>query len=119
MKIAICSLGFSEFSVMSKTLGKCMSFIIYDYETGSFSRLENTAKNETKASGPIAIRQLKKLGIDAIITWNIGRNAFNQAVISGIPVYQVSEGEVVNTAIIKFKNNQLLKIENYDEIAIH
>lgn len=119
MKIALSSSGFSEFSVISSSLGKCPNFIVYDYDTKEFESLENVSRKEDKSNGPKAIRYLKENGIDALITWHIGHNAYNQAVLSKLPVYLCAQGEIIRDVIYKYYNNELELIESLDSINSH
>lgn len=119
MKIAISSSGFSEYSIISSSLGKCPNFIVYDFDTKEFECIENKARIEDKSNGPKAIRFLKEAGIDALITWHIGINAYNQSVISELPVYMCNQGEVIRDALYQYFNNELSLIESPDSINSH
>jgi len=119
MKIALSSAGFSEYSLVSSSLGKCPNFIIYDYETKKFELLENIVRHEDKSNGPKAIRYLKEQGIDALITWHIGLNAYNQAQISKIPVYLCTQGEIIRDAVYKYYNKELMFLESEELINGH
>jgi len=119
MKIALSSAGFSEYSAISSSLGKCPNFIIYDFETKSFDSLENVCRLEDKSTGPKAIKMLKSNGIDHLITWHIGHNAYNQAQLSGVEVYLCQEGEIVRDALYKYFNNELSLLESLDSINNH
>jgi len=115
MKIAICSAGLSEFSITSIKLGKCPNFVIYNHEDLSFTTVENKSRLDEHQNGPNAVRELKKLGVEAIITTNIGKNAFNQARIMNIPVFKSDEGEIVRDVIYKYFKNELIQLEQFNK----
>ena len=119
MKIALSSAGFSEYSLLSPSLGKCPNFLIYDTETKSYECFENKARLEDKSNGPKAIRNLVSNGVDHLITYHIGRNAFNEAKLSGLPVFMSPQGEVVNNALKKYFNNELKELNIFDELETH
>ena len=115
MKIAICSAGLSEYSITSIKLGKCPNFVIYDHEDLSFTTVENISRLDVSQNGPNAVRALKKLGVDVIITTYIGKNAFQQAKIMNIPVYKGDEGEIVRDVIYKYFRNELVELEFFNK----
>ena len=119
MKIALSSSGFSEYSLISSSLGKCPNFIIYDHEAKTFECLENLARKEDKSNGPKAIKFLLDNGIDTLITWHIGNNAYNQAAISGLEVYMCNQGEIIRDVLYKYYNNELKLLESADSINSH
>lgn len=115
MKIAICSAGLSEFSITSMKLGKCPNFVIYNHEDLSFTTVENKSRLSEQQNGPKAIRELKSLGVEAIITTNIGKNAFQQAKIMNIAVYKCDEGDIVREVIYKYFQNALLLLDQFNK----
>lgn len=116
LKIALSSAGYSEYSLISSSLGKCPTFIVYDHDTKTFECLENHARKEDKSNGPKAIRYLKEEGIDALITWHIGDNAYNQSILSGLPIYLCNQGEIIRDVIYKYFNNEIPLLENAETI---
>lgn len=119
MKIAISAAGYSEYSSVSSSLGKCPNFIIYDFKTKQFDSLENVARKEDKSNGPKAVKYLIQNGVDVLITWHIGLNAYNQAQLSGLQVYLCQQGEKVKDVIYKYFDNELELLDSEKEINSH
>lgn len=114
MRIALSSAGFSEFSAISSSLGKCPTFLVYDFESHTYECIENKARLEEKSNGPKAIQFLKDKNVDGLITFHIGRNAFNEAKISNFPIYICNQGEIIKNALNQYVNNGLFQLESYD-----
>jgi predicted Fe-Mo cluster-binding NifX family protein len=119
MKIAFASSGFSEYSYLSQSLGECPNFIIYDLNDKTFGSIENRYRNSDKSKGPKAIRMLKEYQVDAVITYHIGRNAFNEAKLGGINVYLSPELDMITNVLNKYLSKELQLVESFDLLENH
>ena len=110
MKIAVSSTGKTTDSLLDMRFGRCEYFIIQDTESGEIKILENEGQSSSGAAGIAASNQLIDENIDAIITGNLGPNAFELIEKSEIKAYKCAN-VTVNSALTKYKNNELEEIK--------
>lgn len=85
--------------------GRCQNFIIADTDNLTFEVITNDAVNEAHGAGLRAAQTLINKGVSAVISGNIGPNAFDVFKRSNITMYMFSG--TINDAIKAFKNNSL------------
>lgn len=96
MKVAVTSTGNSLESDISPVFGRCPYFIIADIENGEIKgelTKENPARNVAGA-GNKAAEFIANNKVDALISGEVGANAFNILRKSGIKVYKLQSGLV-------------------------
>ncbi|NPV50965.1 MAG: NifB/NifX family molybdenum-iron cluster-binding protein [Candidatus Methanofastidiosum sp.] len=108
MKVAISSTGTEIDSEVDQRFGRCNYFLIVDVETNSFEVFRNSSASAPNGAGIEAAKNLAKKGIKAIISGNIGPNAFQVLDAEGIDVVQEFKG-TVNEAIKNFKEGNYSK----------
>ena len=96
MKIAITSQGNDLESEMDQRFGRCQYFILVDSETMEFSAIENKAAMERGGAGPQAAKAILDMGAEALVTGNIGPNAYMALFASGIKGFVGASGTVKN-----------------------
>lgn len=103
MKIAVSATGKEKSDLLDSRFGRCSYFQIYDNETKDIKVIENSGKSASGGAGIAAAQQLVDEGVEVIISWKIGPNAF----------------EVFSKANIKMINSETVSIEealkNYEE----
>ena len=105
MKIAISSSGKDLESLIDPRFGRCPYFIIVDTDTLSYELLTNPTVGALHGAGIQAAQLIASKGVDAILTGNIGPNAFNALSELGIDVYTQASGKIKD-AIEKFKRGE-------------
>jgi predicted Fe-Mo cluster-binding NifX family protein len=106
MKLVISSTGKNMDDPIDPRFGRCSYYIAYDTEKGTFEAVENKSRNATGGAGIQASQAAADLGADAVITTNIGPNAFRVLETAGIKVYSGVTG-TVRQAVEDFKNGSL------------
>lgn len=110
MNIAISSTGKTLDSTLDVRFGRCEYFVIYNSEDGNFKALENAGQLSSGGAGIAAAQQIIDEKVDAIITGNLGPNAYELINRSGIKVY--SCGSIpVKTAIEKCQSGDLAELK--------
>jgi len=107
MKVAITSQGMDMNSAVDLRFGRAKCFIVVDTETGEFSAHDNTQNlNAVQGAGIQAGRNVVDLGVEALITGNVGPKAFTTLQAGGVQIYVGAVGTVTE-ALEKFKAGEL------------
>jgi predicted Fe-Mo cluster-binding NifX family protein len=107
MKIAVTSQGPDLNSRVDPRFGRATTFIVLDTETGEFSAHDNTRNaNAAQGAGIQAGRAVVDLGVEAVITGNVGPKAFATLQAARVQVYPGASG-TVEEAVEEFKAGQL------------
>lgn len=109
-KIAICSTGDTQSSLMDGRMGRCAYFIIYDTEQAVFSAIRNTGIDAAHGAGTGSVQVLLKQQVGIIIANRVGPKAFTAIQQGGIKIYACTEGTTVEVALQKYQNGDLKEI---------
>lgn len=110
MKIAISAEGKNKENLLDRRFGRCDYFLIYDTETGEFKAIGNNGVSSGGGAGIAAASQLIEENVSAIITGNLGPNAFELVEKAGIKAYSC-EVLPVFRVVEMFQKNQLSEIK--------
>lgn len=106
MKIAISSTGQRLESDIDPRFGRCKYFLVVDTDTEEFEVFSNESAEVMGGAGIKAARFVADLNVKAILTGNIGPNAFDTLNAAGIEILTGIEG-TVNGAIEDYKEGKL------------
>lgn len=106
MIVAISSTGTSLESKVDPRFGRCPFFIIYDTDNDSFEHVENQARQAMGGAGIQTGQMIANRGVKAVITGNVGPNAFKVLSTAGVKVYSGISGKV-SDAVQKLKAGEL------------
>ena len=107
MKVAITSQGPDMNSAVDPRFGRAKYFVVVDTETGEFSAHDNTQNlNAVQGAGIQAGRTVVVLGVEAVITGNVGPKAFSSLQAGGVNIY-MGAAETVADALGKLKGGEL------------
>lgn len=106
MKIGVTSTGENLDSEIDQRFGRCKYFIIVETESMEFETISNENAMTAGGAGIQAAQTIAKKGVQAVITGNVGPNAFQTLSAAGIRVYTNVIGSV-REAIDKCKNGAL------------
>jgi predicted Fe-Mo cluster-binding NifX family protein len=116
MKIAVSSTGTKIADQMDERFGRCSYFIVVDATDNFYSdvtAVPNQGALQGHGAGLKAAAQLGELKIEAIITGNLGPNAFQALAQMGIKAYQASGP--VQQALDDFLAGKLAQISTNQE----
>ena len=102
MKILIAAQGSDLNAKIDKRFGHSKYFIIFDTQNASYKSIPNAVEGDVGVGLDVIVRE----GVEAIITGNIGPNAFERLKEMGIPVY-VARGITVKEALEKIARGEL------------
>ncbi|MBT4483898.1 MAG: NifB/NifX family molybdenum-iron cluster-binding protein [Candidatus Latescibacteria bacterium] len=111
MKIAASSQGKELSSMVDPRFGRAQYFIVVDTETGEYTSHSNEMNlNAMQGAGIQSAKNVSDFGVQAVISGNMGPNAFATLQAAGIDVYVKASG-TVRDAVDAFKEGKLEKID--------
>jgi len=102
MKICVTSQGSNLNDQVDPRFGRCQYFIIVDPETLEFEAIENLTMGSMGGAGIQSAQIAASKNIKAVLTGNVGPNAFQALNAAGIEIFTGVSG-TVKEAIEKYK----------------
>jgi predicted Fe-Mo cluster-binding NifX family protein len=110
MKIAITSQGEKQTDPIDLRFGRAKYLIVVDTETGNCSIHDNAVNlNAQQGAGIQTGRNVAELGVEAVITGNVGPNAFKTLNAAGVKIYLAGQ-QTIQEAVEAFKKGTLKEI---------
>ena len=108
MKLAVTSQGPELTSTVDPRFGRAKCFLVVDTETDRIRVVDNSVNlNATHGAGIQAGRKVAELGVEAVVTGNVGPKALGTLKAAGVRVYTGATGTVAD-AIEQLKANKLM-----------
>ena len=112
MKIAVTSQGEKLSSEIDPRFGRAKWLIVIDLETGKSEVHDNSVNlNATQGAGIQTGQNIANLGVEAVITGNVGPNAFKTLNAANVKIF-LAEKQTVQDAIDSFKAGKLKEVDN-------
>ncbi len=109
MKIAVSSNGNDLNAQVSPVFGRCPYYLFVDTESMEFEAVANPAISAPGGAGIQAAQFVANQGAKAVLTGNVGPNAFNVLQAAGVQVFTVAGG-TVKEAVEAHKEGRLQAI---------
>jgi predicted Fe-Mo cluster-binding NifX family protein len=106
MKIVVSAQGENLNAPASPVFGRCPVYLFVDTETMEFEAVPNPAMNQGGGAGIQAAQFVVERGAQAVLSGNLGPNAFNVLQAAGVASYLVPEG-TVRQAVEAFKGGRI------------
>ena len=106
MKIAVSSQGEHLDAPASPVFGRCPTYLFIEPETMEFEAVPNPAMSQGGGAGIQAAQFVVNQGAEAVLSGNLGPNAFDVLQAANVPGFLVSEG-TVRQAVEAYKAGQL------------
>jgi predicted Fe-Mo cluster-binding NifX family protein len=106
MKIAVTANGQDLDAPTSPVFGRCPTYILVDTETMQFEVVANPALSAGSGAGIQAAQFIIEQGAQAVVTGNVGPNAYGVFAAAGVPVYLYNDG-TVRQALEAYKAGEL------------
>ncbi|MGQ9631281.1 MAG: NifB/NifX family molybdenum-iron cluster-binding protein [bacterium] len=106
MKVAVTAMGGDLDSAIDPRFGRCQYFIIVDTDTLEFKAIPNPNISATGGAGIQSGQLIANEGAEAVITGQVGPNAFQTLSAMGIGIVAGASG-TVRSAIEQFKSGAL------------
>ena len=111
MKIAITAQDKELASEIDLRFGRAKWFIVVDTQTDDFQVHDNDMNlNAAQGAGIQAAQNTANLGVDAVVTGNVGPNAFKTLKAAGIKIF-LAEKQTVSAAVEAFKQGELTEVD--------
>lgn len=110
MKVAISASGPDKGSSIDEKFGRCPYFVMVDTDKMDFKTVENEHKKESHGVGPQVVQMLSDMDVDAVITGNVGPNAYRTLNSANIRVYKAT-GKI-SKAVEKLNNGELDELDD-------
>jgi predicted Fe-Mo cluster-binding NifX family protein len=106
MKVVVTSNGADLNAPASPVFGRCPTYVFVDTETMQFEAVPNPAIAAGGGAGIQAAQFVIEQGAQAVLTGNVGPNAFNVFQAAEVPIYLLGGG-TVREAAEAYKSGQL------------
>jgi predicted Fe-Mo cluster-binding NifX family protein len=113
MKIAITAQGKELSSEIDLRFGRAKWIIVVvdDSETGDFTAYDNVVNlNAIQGAGIQTGQNIANTGVEAVITGNVGPNAFKTLNTAGVKIF-LAETQTVQQALDSFKAGKLKEVD--------
>lgn len=94
MKVAVTAQGKELGSATDPRFGRCQYFIITDTDKGNFEAVNNDNMSASGGAGIATAQMLVNLGVEVVLTGNVGPNAMRVLQAAGIKVYSTTASTV-------------------------
>ncbi|MCM8760934.1 MAG: NifB/NifX family molybdenum-iron cluster-binding protein [Candidatus Omnitrophica bacterium] len=111
MKICVTAQGKTLDDQVDPRFGRCQFFIIVDTDTLAFEAFENQSAQFAGGAGIQSGQFMASKGVKAVLTGNVGPNAFQTLRAAGIEIYTGLSGKI-RDAIDKYKGGALKPADN-------
>ena len=109
MKVAVTSTGKDMDSLIDERFGRASYFVIADTDSDKLETYENENLNSAHGTGVQVAQFVAGLGIQALITGNVGPNAIRVLKASGIEVFRANS-MTVRQAMESYREGKLEKV---------
>ena len=107
MKIVATSTGDTLDAPVSPLFGRCPSYLVVDTDTLEFQAVQNPAAGAAGGAGIQAAQFVVQQGAEAVITGNVGPNAYGVLAAAGLTVYRTDGSGTVRQAVEDLKEGKL------------
>ena len=111
MKICITSQGDNLDSNVDPRFGRCQYFIFLETDTLEFEAIQNPNIEAMGGAGVMSAQFVASREVNAILTGNIGPNAFRTLQAAGIGVFAGASG-TIKEAVDKYKKGEFKETQN-------
>ena len=94
MKVVVTSGGADLNAPSSPVFGRCLGYIFVDTDSMEFEAVPNPAISASGGAGIQAAQFVVEQGAEAVLTGNVGPNAFGVLQAAGVPVFLTRGGTV-------------------------
>ncbi len=94
MKIIVTASGANLDAAIHPLFGRCPLYLFVDTDTMQFEAVDNPALAAPGGAGVQAAQFVIQRGAQAVVTGNVGPNAYQVFQSAGIPVYRLEAGTV-------------------------
>lgn len=105
-KIAVSAVNPSLDALVDPRFGRCAYFLIVDPDTLKYEAIPNTSQNAAHGAGIQAAQIVSNRGVEAVLTGNIGPNAYQAISAGGIKIF-TGVSSTVKEAVARYAKGEL------------
>ncbi|MCD6519191.1 MAG: NifB/NifX family molybdenum-iron cluster-binding protein [Anaerolineae bacterium] len=109
MKVVVTATGTTLDSPVSPVFGRCPAYVFVDTETMEYEGVANPAAGAAGGAGIQAAQFIVQKGAQAVISGNVGPNAFSVLSSAGVAIYLAGQAKTVREAVELLKKGELAK----------
>lgn len=117
-KICVTSTGSSPNDLVDPRFGRCAYFMIAENPMTAFKAVENDARGLGNGAGIQAAQTLARLGVEVLLTGDVGPNAFRVLSAASIRVFRAGNVSV-RQAVAAYLDGQLQEISAPTTLGQH
>jgi predicted Fe-Mo cluster-binding NifX family protein len=106
MKVVVSAMQEGLDAEVSPVFGRCPAYVFVDTDTMEYEGAPNPAMSAPGGAGIQAAQFAVSKGAQAVLTGNVGPNAFNVLQAGGVTIYPISGG-TVRQAVKAYKSGEL------------
>ncbi len=106
MKIVVTADGAGLDAPASRVFGRCETYVFVDTDSMEAETVENPAIGTASGAGIQAAQFVAERGPDAVVTGNVGPNAYSVLEAANVPVYLLEDG-TVREVVQAYKDGRL------------
>jgi len=106
LKVAVSASGPSLDASVDPRFGRCAYFVIVETDTMQFEAIPNSAQYAGGGAGIQAAQTVASKGVEAVLTGNVGPNAYQALAAAGIQIVTGAYG-TVREVVMKYKQGEL------------
>jgi predicted Fe-Mo cluster-binding NifX family protein len=118
MRVCVSATSGSLDAQVDPRFGRCQYFVIVDSETTQSEAMPNSSTEAMGGAGIQAAQTIANKGVKALITGNIGPNAYQVLSSAGIEILTGASG-TVREAVESFKNGKLRDVATGPTASAH
>jgi len=112
VKVAIGSQQSDIDSLVDPRFGRAAWFILADTASDGWTSLDNRENAEGSGGGGLVATRLAELGVQSVITGNVGPSAQRALSTTGIRILQAGNGVTVREALNAFRDGILASLDS-------
>jgi predicted Fe-Mo cluster-binding NifX family protein len=112
MKVVVTSQGKELTSEVDQRFGRAKFLLVVDTETGDFTVHDNELNlNAIQGAGIQTGQNIANLGVEAVITGNVGPNAFKTLKAANVKIF-LAQKQTIAEAVEAFKAGKMKEVDN-------
>jgi predicted Fe-Mo cluster-binding NifX family protein len=111
MKVAVSATGSDLTASVDRRFGRCPWFLFVDGGSLHYEAIENKHADDTSGAGTVCAQLVLEKDAEAVISGQVGPNAFEVLKQGGVKIFIAPEGMSVRKALTKYQNGELKQME--------
>lgn len=111
MKVAVSATGSDLNAAVDRRFGRCPWFLFVDAASLDFDAVENKHADDASGAGTACAQLVLEHDAEAVISGQVGPNAFEALRQGGVKIFIAREGMSVREALIQYQNGALKQME--------